>query len=255
MLPPLDAHAHVDTAIAERDLRALGAALLAVTREPREWAAALARRDRLCAWGLGCHPQLPEAVAGFDAEQLRRLLPQAAFVGEVGLDARSPVPMARQREVLQQVLGAAAEVPRLVSIHSVGASGLVLDELRACPIPGAILHWWRGSEAETRAAVTAGCWFSVNGAEVARPKVLSWLPLERVLTETDFPHTQRQDRAARKPGAVRTVEGALAELWQRPVTEVRRQLWVNLRELLRACGSAGRMPRAMQALLLYSATS
>ena len=71
-----------------------------------------------------------------------------------------------------------------------------------------------------------------------------------MLTETDYPHTRRQDRAAQKPGAVTTVEGALAELWGRPVREVRRQLWRNLRELLRACGSAGGMPRAMQAQLL-----
>src|SRR5439155_5927450 len=117
-------------------------------------------------------------------------------------------------------------------------SKLVLEELQACPIPGAILHWWRGSESETRMAIEAGCWFSINGAEIARPKVLRWLPPERVLTETDFPHSRRQDRAADVPGGVATVEGALTELWQCPVMEVRTQLWMNLRGLVHACGSA-----------------
>jgi Tat protein secretion system quality control protein TatD with DNase activity len=98
--------------------------------------------------------------------------------------------------------------------------------------------------------IAAGCWFSINGAEVARPKVLGWLPPERVLTETDFPLSRRQDPAACTPGAVMTIESALAELWQRSVTEVGTQLWMNLHELVHTCGSAGRLPRGIQALLL-----
>jgi TatD DNase family protein len=249
-LPPIDAHAHIDTTIDNRELRALRAVIFAVTREPAEWDAAVARRDRHCAWGLGCHPGVPRAIANFDIDRFVELLVRVPLIGEVGLDRRSKVPMPQQREVFRRVLQAVAEQPRPLTIHSVGATEEVLDELRACSLPGAVLHWWRGSAAQTRDAVQLGCFFSLNGAEVPRPKVLAHVPRDRVLTETDFPHAQRQDRAARRPGLVTTIEHALAEQWQLDADAARWQLWSNLRALLSATGTGRLMPRGIQATLL-----
>jgi TatD DNase family protein len=223
-LLPIDAHAHVQTTVDETDLRALRALIFAVTREPSEWKTAAGRTDRGCIWGLGCHPKVPAAFEEFDPDRLQELLADSPLIGEVGLDARSTVPMARQLEVFRGILDLAQARPRLVTIHSSGASPQVVGELSQRPIPGAILHWWRGDPEQTARAVELGCYFSVNGAEVARPKVLSLLPPERVLTETDFPHTARQDRAAEVPGAVQTTEDALAEAWGRDAATVREQL-------------------------------
>jgi TatD DNase family protein len=250
VLPPLDAHTHIDPAIDERELRALRSVLFAVTREPAEWDAAVARRDRQCAWGLGCHPGLPRAFASFDIDRFIELMMRVPLVGEVGLDRRSKVPMAQQREVFRRILRAVAERPRPVSIHSVGAASEVLDELRACPLPGAVLHWWRGSPDETRSAVQLGCFFSLNGAELSRPKVIGHLPRDRVLTETDFPHTQRQDREARRPGRVGTIERALGSHWEVDAASARQQVWSNLAALVSATDSARLMPRGVQATLL-----
>lgn len=250
-LPPIDAHAHVLTSIEERELRALSSAVFAVTRGPSEWAAAAARRDELCVWGLGCHPLVGEAVATFDVDLLAEFAAATPFIGEVGLDGGSRVPIADQRRVFRAALEVARDLSRLVSIHSVRSSAAVLDELEAMDgVPGAILHWWRGSDSETRRALDLGCFFSLNGAEAARPRVIAHLPIERVLTETDFPHTRRSDKSAVRPGAVGTIERALADAWGMSDEDVRRQLWKNLAAICAVTRTSSLMPRRLQGSLL-----
>lgn len=249
-LPPLDLHAHVETTISSQDLTALDAVTFAVTRSPQEWEAAVGRRDTSTAWGIGCHPGVATAVRAFSPDEFAQRLTAAAFVGEVGLDGRSKVGLADQRRALDQILLALQTTPRAVSIHSVAASAEVIDALRARPVTGAILHWWRGSPDETSAAIDMGCFFSLNGAEARRPKVLSLLPRDRVLTETDFPHTRRSDRAADRPGRTQTIELALEAHWNEDRWGVRQQLWRNLRTLLRETGTTDRMPRTVKAGLL-----
>lgn len=249
-LPPLDAHAHIDPAIAPAELVKLQAVVFAVTREPREWEVARQRDDRTTAWGIGCHPGLPAAIDAFDPDQFAEAVAEAPLVGEVGIDGRSKVPIARQSDVLDHILAIVGANPRPVSLHSVSAADAVLDALRKRPVPGAILHWWRGSAAQTRTAVDMGCFFSLNGAEVKNPKVLDLLPRDRVLTETDFPHSRRSDRAAARPGQVGTIETALAASWGVDRYGVRAQVWTNLRALLDDSGAVGRMPRDVKKALL-----
>jgi TatD DNase family protein len=250
-LPPLDAHAHVRTDIDERELRALRSAVFAVTREPGEWAAAIARRDPTTVWGIGCHPKLAGAITGFDVERFAEAVSKTALIGEVGLDGGSRVPMAEQLRVFRACLIVAKRESRLVSIHSVRAASAVVSELEAVGgVPGAILHWWRGSAEETRRALDLGCYFSLNGAEALRPKSLDLLPPDGVLTETDFPHSKRSDRAAVKPGRVGTIEQALAKNWEMGEAEVRRQVWLNLADLCAETKMASLMPRQIQASLL-----
>jgi TatD DNase family protein len=249
-LPPLDLHAHVETTISARDLAALDAVTFAVTRSPGEWETAVERRDTSTAWGIGCHPGLAAAVGAFSLDEFGQRLSDAAFVGEVGLDGRSKVPLIDQRRTLDEILLGLQSSPRVVSIHSVAATREVLDALRARPVAGAVLHWWRGSADETHAAIEMGCFFSLNGAETRRPKVLSLLPRERVLTETDFPHTHRSDRVADRPGRTETIERALEAQWEEDRWGVRQQLWRNLRTLLRETDTISRMPRAVKTGLL-----
>jgi TatD DNase family protein len=250
-LPPIDAHAHILTNIDGGDLRALRSAVFAVTREPSEWVAAVSRHDELCIWGLGCHPKSVEAIAAFDGDLLAELVASTPLLGEVGLDGGSRVPMADQRRVFRVALEVARDQSRLVSVHSVRASASVLDELEAVGgVPGAILHWWRGSASETLRALELGCFFSLNGAEAARPKVIAALPAHRVLTETDYPHTRRSDKNADRPGAVGTVESALAQEWNLSGDDVRRQLWKNLASICATTRTSSLMPRRLQGRLL-----
>jgi TatD DNase family protein len=182
MLPPIDAHAHIDVRIAPSELHALGAVVFAVTRSLDEWEAAQRRRDQMTLWGVGCHPAVPAAATSFSEARFARALATAAFVGEVGLDRRSRVPMQRQVTVLSEILRAVQTTPRPVSLHSTGATSAVLDALEQHPVAMPILHWWRGSHAETLRALELGCVFSLNGHEAQSPKVIDVIPPDRVLT-------------------------------------------------------------------------
>jgi len=244
-LPPLDCHAHVETGIPADMLRGLRAVVVAVTREPREWDAAIGRRDPATLWAIGAHPGVAAALRDFDAGRFRSAVDGAVFVGEVGLDARAKTDRAVQAEVFNAVLTVLAEHPRPVTIHSTAATGEVIAALRARPVPGPVLHWWRGSPTQTREAVALGCFFSINGHEVRNPRVVDLVPADRLLTETDFPHTRRYDRAAAQPGSVETVEAYLEARWNADRLEVRRRLWRNFGSLLSNTNVIERMPRTV----------
>lgn len=251
MLPPIDAHAHIDVRIQPRELVDLGAVVLAVTRSIEEWRFAATRADELTLWGIGCHPGVPEAVDAFRKADFDEALRSASFVGEVGLDRRSRVPMDRQIEVLTAVLASVQRTPRPVTIHSTGATRLVLELLENQPIQGAILHWWRGTESETRRALELRCFFSLNGHEARSPKAIAIIPPDRILTETDFPHSTRYDPKADRPAAMETIERALvAQHALSGVDDLRELLWTNLRSVFRGGASAIPTSRRVGSLLL-----
>lgn len=238
------------TSVPAQDLRKLGALVFAVTREPAEWERALSRRDQLTVWGVGAHPGVATALSTFDPVAFSDAAEKALLIGEVGLDGRAKTSSLRQREVFEAVLEVVAVTPRPVSIHSVGACRAVLDALKERPIVAPILHWWRGDQAQTEEAIELGCYFSLNGAEIASPKVLDLLPAQRVLTETDFPHTRKRDPAASKPAEVGTIEAGLMDAWGLGLLGVREQLWRNLAGVVDSCDLFDALPARVQELLL-----
>jgi TatD DNase family protein len=247
--PSIDAHAHIEPRVRTEDLRALQAAIFTATRTGDEFTAASGRQDDLVAWGVGAHPGVNAAIAGFDVATFGAAAARAALISEVGLDGRSPVPLAIQTRVLREILAVAADAPRIVSIHSAGATARVLDLLAdRCP-PGVILHWWRGSAQETAQAVTLGCYFSVNHREIRRPRVLGAVPANRLLTETDHPFGDRGAGRPR-PGGVASIERAIAETCGTTPEQTRRSLWGNLAALINSTDAGSRLPPALQELVL-----
>lgn len=208
-LPPLDLHAHVKTTIPARDLERLGAVVFAATRSLEEFGSTQRRRDAVTIWGVGCHPGDQAAQRDFDRDRFASLARTTAFVSEVGLDGRSRVPMATQLETFRAILQVVSASPRIVSIHSGSAHAQVLDALSDNPQKGAVLHWWRGTPAQTARAVDLGCWFSVNAANMKYPESVAVIPLDRILTETDHPSGDRASTAPRQPGSVDDVEASL----------------------------------------------
>ncbi|MDP8929753.1 MAG: TatD family hydrolase [Actinomycetota bacterium] len=249
-LPPIDAHAHIKTSVPERDLSDREAFVVAVTRERSEWQRALRRRDGMAVWGIGVHPGLGTEIESFDPEGFALAVRAAVFVGEIGLDGRSKAPAVAQRAVFDQALAVLVRTPRPATIHSVAASRQTLDALQQRPIRAPVLHWWRGSKSETEEAIQLGCFFSVNGAEVKRPKVLRLLPKDRVLTETDFPYSRHSDPGASQPAAVSTTEQALMREWGLSELDLRRRLWRNLADLFDRCDLVERLPEAVQNTML-----
>jgi TatD DNase family protein len=253
-LPPLDLHAHVDTATPEDDLRGLGAVIFAATRSLTEAHEAVQRNDDTVVWGVGSHPSLARSHSSFESNSFRRLVEQTAFVGELGLDGGSKIDMGRQQTTLRNALDVLMAQPRITSLHSYRATDLLIAELEQRPAPGIVLHWWLGSTSVTKRAVELGCYFSVNAAMFRKPDALRSIPLNRLLTETDHPYGDRSGPGPHQPGNVLAVEYAISRLHTLEPDAVRRMMWRNLDRLVRDTGCARLLSRRIRSYLIVNAS-
>lgn len=250
-LPPLDLHAHVATGVAPRALEELGAVVFAVTRSLNEYEDILSRSDAVTVWGLGCHPAVVAAQEDYNQSQFTKLLQKAAFVGEVGLDGSSTVPIQQQEDVLASVFTTLATTPRLTSVHSYRATKRVLDLIEDTKVHEVILHWWLGSKTETRRAVELGCLFSVNSSmDIARLKDAG-VPMGSLLPETDHPSGNRRGESPRQPGYTIDVERAVARVFSVTEGEVRRRFWETLEKQAKVTDTLALFPSVVQAMIRH----
>ncbi len=236
----IDFHCHLDLypepVRVARTCHERGLYVLSVTTTPSAWHGTSALAQGRIRTALGLHPQLAHErkteLGLFDD-----LLPQARYVGEIGLDG---APEFRphwkdQSAVFSHVLDACAKAGgRIMSIHSRRASKAVLDCLEAHPGAGIpILHWFSGSARDLERAIDFGCWFSVGPAMLSGDKgrvLTKRMPRERVLTESDGPFAQIDGRAV-MPWEVERAVTRLADLWGSTKQRTQKTLNNNLRQL------------------------
>ena len=190
---------------------------------------------------LGLHPQLLGERAA-EISEWEKCLPEARFVGEVGLDAGPQFfrTIEIQKQVFRTVLQCCANLgDRILTVHSVRSSATVLDMLETYlpPTKGSVvLHWFMGAPGEVRRASSLGCLFSVN-AQMAKSergrRVISEVPLERLLTETDGPFIQTAGHPMR-PMDIHLAVRAIAEVRQSSEEIVAEAVRENANRLLGA---------------------
>jgi TatD DNase family protein len=233
VLPPLDTHAHVSADIPASDLERLGAVIFIPTRSLSEFRKVSGRKDVVSIWGLGCHPGLVGAQREFDAAAFAAALSMTPYVAEIGLDAKSRVPIETQLRTLRTILDLVEATPRILSLHSYGATELLAAELAEREaIAAPVLHWWLGSEMETARALALGCYFSLNYSMIRFGDTWRRIPTDRILLETDHPAGDRFSAMPRQPGRVQDVEKALAAHHKMNVSEVRLQIWKNFASVI-----------------------
>lgn len=240
----IDLHCHVDLYPNPKDIvencRRYRVFVVSVTTTPSAFrgTASLVREGDSIETALGLHPQLA-GERYREVDLFDEYLSKVRWVGEIGLDGTPDHKDMWQVQVhvFEHILrSCAASGGRLMSIHSRGAAGAVLDSLKRFPSAGVpVLHWFSGTLTELDAAVNYGCWFSV-GLPMLRSKkgqtILSRIPRERLLTETDGPFVESHGKATR-PWDVEVAERELANLWKVPFEETRQCLSANLTNL---CG-------------------
>jgi TatD DNase family protein len=216
----VDFHCHLDlypdfeALVAECER--LGIFTLAVTTTPQAWTRnnQLASSTKYVRAALGLHPQLV-AERWREIELWERLLDETRYVGEVGLDAgpRYHSSMDRQIEVFRRILRSCAKAGgKILSIHSVRAAPKVLDLIEDEVPHGRakfVFHWFTGSVADARRAADLDCYFSINSQMLATDRgraLVSSLPIDRILTETDGPFTSQGANPARPRDVGRTVK-------------------------------------------------
>ena len=219
-------------------------ATLTVTTTPRAYARnrELADVSKFVRVGLGLHPQLVSERSG-EIALFEKLLPRARYVGEVGLDAgphhyRS---LELQKSIFERILRLCADDGgKVLSIHSVRATGLALDLLEE-HFPShrgtAVLHWFSGSVGEARRGVALGCYFSVNERMLISSngrRILREIPDQRLLTETDGPFVERNGKPILAGDVSRAVE-EIAISKGKNVSHVQERIVNNLRDVATSC--------------------
>jgi len=179
-----------------------GALCILSADEPEEVARAGQVRDAWPAvrFAAAIHPHRTGAYAG-RAEHAARLTRDTAVsttavaIGEIGLDYHYDFsPRDVQRAVFVAQIGVALELDRPVVIHTREATDdtfAVLREAGGNRVRG-VMHCFSGTVDEARAALDLGFYISLAGiltfpkAESLR-EVARFVPLDRVLVETDAP--------------------------------------------------------------------
>jgi TatD DNase family protein len=244
-LPTLDAHAHIKFNRPPKELEATGC-VLAMALSLNEAALNINCKAPNIAWGAGCHPRILQAQQTFDAGKFASLLEKTAIAGEIGLDTGSRVPLELQLKNFRQALEILSDFPRLVSIHSYAATGLVLKELHQRPVAFPVLHWWTGSAEETSEAVRLGCYFSIHSAVARQSKFRTRVPRQRILIESDHGYN---DPPAAIPCRVQWAEYLVAQQLKMDVRDVRALAWRNFGAIIQKTGTDHLLPESFTAII------
>lgn len=141
---------------------------------------------------LGFHPELVHQYKN-QIHLMWDLLPEARFIGEVGLDF---VDLTHQQEQVaffcELIERCRYDEKKILTIHSRRAVSKVLEIIGHNFQFKPILHWFTGNREELQEAIGRGCYFSVNGAMLGTKRFLDLLPIippDKIPLETDSPFT------------------------------------------------------------------
>lgn len=246
----VDFHCHLDlypdfeAAIAESEHHQIPT--ITVTTTPRAWPRNrdLAKKTKYVRPALGIHPQLVGEDSTDELSLWEKYLPEARYIGEVGIDASSRFShtLNEQKRVFERILRCCEEAGgKILSIHSVRSVGLTLDLIGANTTrnrAGIVLHWFTGKFVEAQRAIGLGSYFSVN-TQMLRTRggrqLLEMIPLEKILTETDRPFTESGSEPSRRRDLEKLVR-ALAEIRNMETEAMTMRLLTNLKNLLASVG-------------------
>ncbi len=258
----IETHAHLYEPDYEDDIaevitraREAGAAKILVpptNLESTRKAVALCRRfPDLCHSMVGLHPE--DVKDGFEAEldQLESLLeadrrsdhPQFVAIGEVGLDYYwDKTHKEEQRQAFGRQIEWASRHRLPLMIHSRSANG----DLLACLRPwrdklegGGVFHCFTGSLEEARELLRfhPRFYLGIGGVLTFRksrlPEVLSQLPLDRLVLETDSPYMAPVPMRGKRnePSFIPYIVQVMAQALGTTADEVERQTTLNARSL------------------------
>lgn len=202
-----DTHAHYDDAQFESDRAAVLAAMEAggvsrivnpgCTLESSRQALALAREFPFFYAAVGIHPENCHDTQEADFAELKALAAEEKVmaIGEIGLDyywEENP-PREFQREVLARQMALAQELNLPVVIHDREAHGDCMDMVRAFPNVRGEFHCYSGSVEDAKVLLDRGWYLGFGGSLTFKnarkaPDVVAYMPLERLLLETDAPY-------------------------------------------------------------------
>ena len=194
---------------------------------------------------VGFHPHDASALSESLLNKIRQLAQgdeKLIAIGEIGLDYHylySPVEV--QRQVFRQQLMLAEELNLPVVMHSREAEADTLNILKEIPVKSVgVAHSFTSSFEMARKLVEMGWYLGINGivtfknAEDLR-EVVRWLPLEKMLLETDSPFLAPIPFRGKpnKPAHIPVIAAFIAELRDISLQELAEQTNENAQRLFK----------------------
>ena len=198
----------------------------------------------------GVHPHHAKDVDTATLAALREIAASefVVAIGECGLDFfRDYSPRDAQLAGFEAQLGIATELNKPVFLHQRDAHDAMVNLLQQYlpAIEGGVAHCFTGDAAEIRAYLDMGLYIGITGwicderrSDALRDAV-TYLPLDRILLETDAPYLLPRD-LPNKPGGRRNEPSTLPHILERvahymhkPAAEVAAAAWRNAKELFK----------------------
>jgi TatD DNase family protein len=163
------------------------------------------------------------------AKHIDNLTNGAKYIGEVGLDFSREGFSTKEIQIksFEFVLDCIRTKNKILSLHSRRAEKEMLEMLTEKGIENAIFHWYSGSLNVLRSIVNSGFFFSINSAMIQSDngkKIISEIPKELILTETDFPYIGNS--------SIADIHIYLSNLWSMPIENVEQMIDSNLKRII-----------------------
>lgn len=202
-----DTHAHYDSGAFNGDRLELLAAMSSrgvelivnpgCDLESSRTAVELSERFPFVYAAVGVHPSDCGEWEDSWLDELRSLAarPKVKAIGEIGLDYywKENPPREHQQQVFHKQLELAEELDLPVIVHDREAHHDCLEVVRAHPKARGVYHCYSGSLEDAKVLVDKGWMLSFTGNITFKnarraPDILRWLPLDRLMLETDAPY-------------------------------------------------------------------
>jgi TatD DNase family protein len=184
---------------------------------------------------LGLHPLLATQHKD-EIKIFKENVFKTSYIGEVGLDFSKEGINTKKEQIksFRYVLGEITNSKKIISIHSRRAEQEVLELLKEYRIQNAIFHWYSGPIKTLYEILEQGYYFSINTSMISSTnskKIISNIPLDRILTETDAPFVQFKGRPS-NPEDVKEVIKYLAVINKLSYDFLEKQIYSNFNQLI-----------------------
>jgi TatD DNase family protein len=237
----IDTHCHIDLyknpekILRECELQ--GISVISMTNLPSHFEQGFPffQKTTKCRIALGLHPLYAQSHKS-EFNLFLKNIDKTSYIGEVGLDFSSEGINTKsiQIESFEMILQTVSNKKKILSIHSRKAEKEILELLKRYKVKNAIFHWYSGSVKLIDSIIESGYFFSINPKMIQSKNgkdIISKIPLDRLLTESDGPFIQVNQRTI-NPWDIKEVLTYISETRQLSFIDVERQIRNNFFNLI-----------------------